>query len=78
MMQKTMLNLNLQPHLCGAVEGKTKRLWSAADIEGHLGSDGKVILSLLYSDLCFVPFPFEFPNSHGSFICLTLAEQCLL
>ena len=73
MMQKTMLNLNLQPHICGAIKGKTKRLWSAADIEGHLGLDGKVSLPFLFFLLVFINF-----SSLCSFICLTLAEQCLL
>ena len=41
-MMKTMKELNLKPHICGAFKGKTKKLWSAADIEGHVGLDGKV------------------------------------
>ena len=41
-MMKTMKKLNLKPHQCGGVKGKTKQLCSAADIEGHIGKDGKV------------------------------------
>ena len=37
-----MKHLNLKPHVCGANKKKTKVLCSAADIEGHLGKDGKV------------------------------------
>ena len=42
-MQQAMVSLNLKEHVCGAVKSKTKTLCSAADVEGHLGTDQKVI-----------------------------------
>jgi tetratricopeptide (TPR) repeat protein len=36
--------LNLKPHVCGVNEGRTKRLWAAADVEGHRGTDGKLYM----------------------------------
>ncbi len=45
-MYRASTMLNLKPHLCGAEKAKAKVLCSAADIEGHLGTDGKVCLSL--------------------------------
>ena len=59
MMQETMFYLNLQPHICGASKGKTKRLWSAADIEGHVGADGKVwhfLFLFLFLSHFLIPF----------------------
>ncbi len=41
-MEGTMGQLNLKPHLCGANKSNAKVLCSAADIEGHLGIDQKV------------------------------------
>jgi hypothetical protein len=41
-MSRASVLLNLKPHLCGADKVKAKMLCSAADIEGHLGTDGKV------------------------------------
>ena len=42
-MRRKMRQLNLQSHICGFDPNKTKRLRSAADIEGHLGTDQKVL-----------------------------------
>jgi tetratricopeptide (TPR) repeat protein len=36
--------LNLKKHRCGAKLKGSKNLWAAADIEGHLGSDGNYYL----------------------------------
>jgi hypothetical protein len=36
--------LNLRPHLCGCNRDKSEILWCAADIEGHIGYDGKMYL----------------------------------
>ena len=41
-MEKASKSLNLKPHLCGFLA--PVRLTSAADIEGHLGTDGKYYL----------------------------------
>ena len=41
-MEKAAVALNLQPHLCGL--NKPLRLSSAADVEGHLGTDGEYYL----------------------------------
>ena len=43
-MKQTAESLNLKAHECGAVRNATKVLHSAADIEGHLGFDGKFYL----------------------------------
>ena len=43
-MAKTMVPLNLKPHVCGGVRGRVRTLCSAADIEGHCGTDRKVII----------------------------------
>lgn len=43
-MRSTATALNLKPHECGAAKHATKVLHSAADIEGHLGFDGKFYL----------------------------------
>ena len=56
-MRDTAKTLNLKSHLCGCVKSKTKKLSSAADIEGHLGTDGKV------GFLSFDFFVFYFSNS---------------
>ena len=42
-MKMTAKKLNLEPHLCGKGDG-AKVLHSAADIEGHLGTDGRFYL----------------------------------
>jgi hypothetical protein len=79
-MQKTSKALNLKPHVCGGVKGKTKKLSSAADIEGHLGTDKKVIFPPLSSPP-FLPFPFTSyptPKHYFSFICWISVVQCLL
>jgi hypothetical protein len=51
-MIKTMDMLNLKPHLCGAKRETAKKLSSAADIEGHLGTDNKVS----YDNFLFIYF----------------------
>ena len=43
-MQKMNQRLNLKAHTCGAQKRKTKVLYSAADVEGHLGLDGEFYL----------------------------------
>jgi tetratricopeptide (TPR) repeat protein len=45
LMAVTAERLNLVPHICG--DGTGVRLYSAADIEGHLGSDGRHYLYVL-------------------------------
>jgi hypothetical protein len=35
------MNMNLLPHVCGVVLNETKVLSTAADVEGHLGTDGR-------------------------------------
>ena len=46
-MKDTMLKLNLKPHVCGMNKVTVKNLCSAADIEGHLGTDKKVFVSFI-------------------------------
>lgn len=36
--------LNIKPHICGFDEDQKKLLHSAIDVEGHLGTDGKLYL----------------------------------
>lgn len=36
--------LHVAPHICGMHEDYSVRLWAAADIEGHVGSDGQYYL----------------------------------
>ena len=36
--------LNLRPHLCGCQPRYAKKLWTGADVEGHVGDDGKFYL----------------------------------
>jgi hypothetical protein len=45
-MKQMARDLNLAPHYCGMKSQSKKLLCSAADIEGHLGKDGKVRLLL--------------------------------
>ena len=33
--------MQLAPHICGLYENRTKTLYTAADIEGHVGRDGR-------------------------------------
>ena len=70
-MRRTMKRLNLKPHVCGAIKFRTRMLCSAADIEGHFGTDGKVfflffvfcfifIFCFLFFSFCFLFFIFIF------------------
>ena len=58
-MRDTAKALNLKSHVCGCVKSKTKKLSSAADIEGHLGTDGKVdfFFNFIFSSI-FIDFFF--------------------
>ena len=57
-----MKRLNLKPHVCGGDPKRTKILCSAADIEGHLGLDGKVrvgvVCSFAFVNMFFFFFQF--------------------
>jgi hypothetical protein len=43
-MRQAANNLNLKPHLCGLKNTKPVKLYSAADVEAHLGIDGRLYL----------------------------------
>lgn len=36
--------LNIKPHLCGVIKSKSQVLCSPADLEGHVGEDGRTYL----------------------------------
>jgi Clustered mitochondria len=44
LMEQAGTRLNLKPHFCGMSTSKGKRLHAAADVEGHVGEDGKFYL----------------------------------
>lgn len=44
LMEEAGQRLNLRGHVCGGDQARTQRLHAAADVEGHLGHDGKFYL----------------------------------
>ena len=50
LMKEAGERLNLAPHLCGMDPEELKELWSACDIEGHLGVDGLSLFFFFVSD----------------------------
>ena len=54
LMENAGKRLNLAPHLCGMDKDDLKELWSACDIEGHLGLDGLMLLLVVV--YCFILF----------------------
>lgn len=47
--------LNIKPHMCGVVKSQSKELCSPADLEGHIGDDGRtyLLVHILFSlSLC--------------------------
>ena len=76
-----MVSLNLKEHVCGAVKSKTKTLCSAADVEGHLGTDQKVCGCLVFMASCkhfLILILSAVTKKKNSFICLTFLELCPL
>jgi len=43
-MKYSATKLNLKPHVAGFMEERSRKVWSAADVEGHVGHDGKLYL----------------------------------
>lgn len=57
-LEKAASMLNLEGHTCGTTPGQTRNLYTATDLEGHIGLDGRLyIIDFSRS------FPPEAPNS---------------
>eukprot|EP00007_Cunea_sp_BSH-02190019_P003726 CAMPEP_0174236740 /NCGR_PEP_ID=MMETSP0417-20130205/5774_1 /TAXON_ID=242541 /ORGANISM="Mayorella sp, Strain BSH-02190019" /LENGTH=1527 /DNA_ID=CAMNT_0015315423 /DNA_START=44 /DNA_END=4627 /DNA_ORIENTATION=- len=72
LMKKAGQRLNLKPHWCGATKECRKRLWAAADVEGHLGDDKKFYVLDFSRTL---PPAFPDPNCYNGHLFQLLRKE---